>query len=83
MNDELFKIFTDDMAEPFTTIKCPKCGYRGQVTSECAIIAGQFMTGSCDWCEYESPIIAKGKGQTDFLVETWICDKPAKGNKTS
>ena len=75
MTDDLFKTFTDDISKPFTTIRCPKCGYRGQITSEWAPIVGKMMAGSCDWCEHTSKIIAKNRAEVDFLVETWETDK--------
>lgn len=82
--NELFTTFTDDISIPFTTIRCPKCGYRGQVTSEWAVISGQKMAGSCDWCDYESALVEKNKVECDFLVETWtalvrVADKDEEG----
>ena len=70
-SDDLFKAFTNDMSKPFTTIRCPECGYRGQVTSEWAVLSGKKMSGSCDWCEYESKRTSENKAKCDFLVETW------------
>ena len=80
MRDDIFKTFTDDMSNPFTTIRCPKCGYRGQITSEWSPLSGQMMAGICGWCDFTSKIIDKNRAETDFLVETWVSDKPTEGN---
>ena len=81
MTENSFTTFTDDMAKPFTTIRCPKCGYRGQITSEWSPLRGQKMACSCDWCGDTSKLIEKNKAECDFLVETWVRDKTTGGTK--
>jgi len=76
--ENTYTIFTDDIAKPFTTFRCPICGYRGQITSEWSPIAGQMMNGTCNWCNHTSIIIDKNRAETDFLVETWIRNKPTE-----
>ena len=71
MSDDVFKIFTDDISDPFTTMKCPKCGYRGQITSEWSTLAGEMIAGSCGWCTHQSPKSSKNRAEPDFLMETW------------
>jgi len=78
MSEDISKIFTDEISNPFTTFKCPKCGYRGQIASCWANLSGQKMCGVCSWCDYSSPLISKGKGEEDFLIETWISDITTK-----